>query len=686
MTTLQTSPSAESGSAHRIAGPTSGHHYVNPVTYEDGPHTDPDPFVLRFRGRYYCYSTGETQVNVSVSRDMVHWTRLGAALERPDRRHFWAPCVIYANGAFYMYFSDRPAESSDPHTEVLQVAVSSDPQGPFSVVHQFFDTFSIDPHVVPDGRGGYVMFYSTNDVTGLDDEYVGTSIVVDRLLDFDQLEGHPRPVIRPSIDEEIFERNRFGDGRDWYTIEGATYFTHGRHAFLTYSGNAYEREDYFIGYARAPLNGTPDALRWHKYPSDNEYSPLVRRSAAVEGTGHNSIVRAPNLVDDWIVYHGRDADDVLVPGTEQRVMRIDTLHYGGDRLFTDAPTSEPMDAPAAPTVGDMFETETLGEEWQLQSGSVAVGGGQMLTSRSEATRVVTSHVSDAYVAEVYVRAIRSDKGARFGVIPAWQDAANFTEVVVDAVLSQMSVYQWTAGVGRIVASGPLHAIDVSAWQRVTVTRSLAHVTVALGDSPTLAFSVPPFAASVGLRSHLSDVRWSAFALTDHLSLEGEQLGLIGPQLTSSPPLAASTAGLGVGGGRVATLVGPRPAHAVTVYDFSLSTWRSVIVATPWMTDAGDQITVRLSRLGYRIEVHRGGHIVADVAVNQDKEVTATSLRTVVHGDRAVVGVNGSSHHFTIRPGQKPRQRIELHGAQLASFEQTTITDPTHQNHIAKEQS
>ena len=88
MTTLQTSPSAESGSAHRIAGPASGHHYVNPVTYEDGPHTDPDPFVLRFRGRYYCYSTGETQVNVSVSRDMVHWTRLGAALERPDRRHF----------------------------------------------------------------------------------------------------------------------------------------------------------------------------------------------------------------------------------------------------------------------------------------------------------------------------------------------------------------------------------------------------------------------------------------------------------------------------------------------------------------------------------------------------------------------------------------------------------------------
>jgi len=686
LTTLQTGPSAESGSAHRIAGPASGHHYVNPVTYENGPHTDPDPFVLRFRGLYYCYSTGETQVNVSVSRDMVHWTRLGAALQRPDRRHFWAPCVIYANGAFYMYFSDRPAEASDPHTEVLQLAVSTDPQGPFSVVHQFFDTFSIDPHVVPDGRGGYVMFYATNDVTGLDDECVGTSIVVDRLLDFDQLEGHPRPVIRPSIDEEIFERNRFGDGRDWYTIEGATYFTHGRHAFLTYSGNAYEREDYFIGYGRASLSGTPDTLQWHKYPSDTEYSPLVRRSAFVEGTGHNSIVRAPNLVDDWIVYHGRDADDVLVPGTEQRVMRIDALHYGGGRLITEAPTSEPMDAPAAPTVGDMFETDALREQWRLRHGSVAVGRGELRMPPSESTHVVTSHVSDAYVAEVYVRAIRSDKGARFGVIPAWQDDANFTEVVVDAVLSQMSVCQWTAGIGMIVASGAFHGTDASVWQRVSVTRSLENVTVAFGHSPELSFAVPPVAASVGLRSHRTDVRWSAFALTDHLALDGEQLGLIGPRLTASPPLAASAVGLGLGGARVTRLVGPRPTHAVTVYDFSFATDRSAAVATPWMTDAGDQITVQLSRLGYHIEVHRDGHIVADVAVNQHKEVTATSLRTVVHGDRAVVCVNGSSHHFAIRPGQKPHQSIELHCAQLSSFEQTTITDPAYQNHIAKEQS
>ena len=44
------------------------------------------------------------------------------------------------------------------------------------------------------------------------------------------------------MDEEIFARNRFGDGRDWHTVEGATYFAYRDRAFITYSANAYEHE------------------------------------------------------------------------------------------------------------------------------------------------------------------------------------------------------------------------------------------------------------------------------------------------------------------------------------------------------------------------------------------------------------------------------------------------------------
>ena len=41
--------------------------YCNPVPFSDGKiHTNPDPFVLRWCGRYYCYASDEHGAKVSV--------------------------------------------------------------------------------------------------------------------------------------------------------------------------------------------------------------------------------------------------------------------------------------------------------------------------------------------------------------------------------------------------------------------------------------------------------------------------------------------------------------------------------------------------------------------------------------------------------------------------------------------
>ena len=66
--------------------------------------------------------------------------------------------------------------------------------------------------------------------------------MIDRLVTPYSRENKPRPLIVPTMDEEIFARNRFGDGRDWHTVEGATYFAYRDRAFITYSANAYEHE------------------------------------------------------------------------------------------------------------------------------------------------------------------------------------------------------------------------------------------------------------------------------------------------------------------------------------------------------------------------------------------------------------------------------------------------------------
>lgn len=528
--------------------------YVNPVPYDDGvARTNPDPFVLRFRGRYWCWSTDETGVNVSTSRDLVTWHFVGQVLVDPARRQFWAPCVIHSGGLFWLYVSSRPAGSDDPHEEVLQVATSEHPEGPFTVRRRLFDTFSIDPHVVRDpATGEHVLFYSTNDVTGLDEESTGTSILVDRLLAMDRPEGRPRPVVVPTIDEEIFERNRFGDGRDWYTIEGATYLTRRDRAYLTYSGNAYVGEDYFIGYSRADLDGGPADLRWTKFPDDHTWAPLVRRDAAVEGTGHNSVVRAPNLVDDWIVYHGRDADQPLDLAVEQRVMRIDPLRVDGDRLATPAPTSTAQPAPAAATVSDDFTATELHPRWRTLAGTFGTGPdpdatypgapGVGRTGRELLTLVAHDHPVTAHVTEVTVRAPRTDAGARFGVVPVLHDADDHVAVLLDAATASVQVRRVQGRIARTLATAALPAgFDAAHWHLLRVERVFDELVVQVDGVDLLTVATgDDRPAPAGLISVGTPAQFSGYALTEHVDLYGDRFAHL-PRLLRADRTAEVTA-------------------------------------------------------------------------------------------------------------------------------------------------
>ena len=79
--------------------------YCNPVPFSDGKrHTNPDPFVMRWCGTYYCYAPDSDGVKVSISEDLVHWEYKGYAIKEPDKRDYWAPSVFYWNGVFYMFF------------------------------------------------------------------------------------------------------------------------------------------------------------------------------------------------------------------------------------------------------------------------------------------------------------------------------------------------------------------------------------------------------------------------------------------------------------------------------------------------------------------------------------------------------------------------------------------------------
>lgn len=270
---------------------------------------NPDPYVLKYNGEYYAFATSARGVAVLRSNDMTNWEHLGYAYIQEGRRDYWAPAVHYDNGLFYLYVSSRPDDEEDVHREFLQVAVADRPEGPYVYRKTLFDTFSIDAHVVRDTDGGWVLFYSTNETCGIDVHRPGTVVLADRLLDPFTPEGKPNLVVKPTLDEEIFERNRFGDGRDWHTIEGAFHLKRRGKHYVMYSGNAFTSPYYYIGYSVADhRDGTSmTELEWRKFPDEDIYEPLLRRNERVEGVGHNSVAKAPNNVDEWVVYHGRDA-------------------------------------------------------------------------------------------------------------------------------------------------------------------------------------------------------------------------------------------------------------------------------------------------------------------------------------------------------------------------------------------
>ncbi len=291
------------------------------------PAGQPDPYVIFSRGKYYLYATGAEGVAVYESEDLSDFIYRGTALSVTGQKEYWAPCVVEDDEKYYMYYSSMSTDTDDVHMQRLKVAVSADPLGKFEYVCDLLPPFSIDAHVVKNGAGERFLFYSLNDY---DAARAGTYIAVDRMPTSFSVARKPVAAVVPTLNEEIFQRNRFKAGQHWHTVEGAFYFFADGTHFLMYSGNCYQKPEYYIGYATAKGSADDDLtkVKFKKYPDELTYAPLLSKSADEEGTGHNSIITAGDK--RYIVYHARDID--IKTGEDNRTARIRTLEVNGGKL------------------------------------------------------------------------------------------------------------------------------------------------------------------------------------------------------------------------------------------------------------------------------------------------------------------------------------------------------------------
>lgn len=140
--------------------PQAEHVIQNPVL----PGFNPDPSIVRVGEEYYiATSTFEWYPGVQIhrSRDLVHWELAVRPLDRaaqldmsgePDSCGVWAPCLSYADGLFWLVYSDvkrRSGSFKDSHNYLVTAPAI---EGPWSdPVH--LNSSGFDPSLFHDDDG-----------------------------------------------------------------------------------------------------------------------------------------------------------------------------------------------------------------------------------------------------------------------------------------------------------------------------------------------------------------------------------------------------------------------------------------------------------------------------------------------------------------------------------------------------
>lgn len=258
----------------------------------------PDPFILEDNGKLYIYVTAHDGVEAYSADDLFGtWHYEGIVFSVDGRVEYWAPSVIKYQGRYYVYVSS----STDDEFEYMHAAVADSPLGPFVDAKCFYKRFSIDSHVVETEKGLFLWYSEDNTAC----DRIGTRIFIDKLIDPMTPANEPKEVLVPTMDEEIFMRNRFGDGKDWHTIEGAFWFREGDWQYLMYSGGCYDNESYHIGYATAKSDEEDlTKVDFVKHTAGGAFDPVMIKNDFEEGTGHHSVIKYRG--EYYAIYHGRD--------------------------------------------------------------------------------------------------------------------------------------------------------------------------------------------------------------------------------------------------------------------------------------------------------------------------------------------------------------------------------------------
>ena len=467
--------------------------FTNPVIPQPGQHAEvADPFVLKWNGEYYLYTSGDP-ITVYHSTDLVRWEFLGPVLSSSaepgawNGADVWAPEVVYRNGRFYLYYtaSQRSADwRVGEMARRIGLAVSDSPRGPFvDMGRPLTPGWGIDGHVFKDpDTGEEFLFYSYL----YEPRLPGAGIVVDRLERPDRVAGSPSHVTRGS---EAWE-DKDGDpnnGTLRYTNEAPTVVKRRRRFYMMYSGGSWDLPTYSMAYAFTDqvVRGGLDGPGWEKV-----VPPILRSTPLVDAPGHNALVKAPNNVDDILVYHARTIP-FLQPGS--RMPFLGRLYWHHERMFVEPPSRGHREPPDRPVFADLFNRSDgpLGSSWETSGGDWSVAGGQARQSASAGEPVLATPRTSPLVNYVFEANLRIPDGAGTAGVAAFVSGTDRIDIRLDCRRGVLTTTGRLDGTAQAEESTRLSAdFKCDAYHQILTTRNEDRLTVDLDGVHVQRRSLP----------------------------------------------------------------------------------------------------------------------------------------------------------------------------------------------------
>lgn len=318
--------------------------YLNPILAGDYP----DPTVLADGDDYYLtYSSFEASPGLQLwhSRDLVNWTPIGPALDRPIATVF-AVDLVKHDGRYYIYIPFIPAPWAPGFGTVPRICVISARSiaGPWSEPVDLGITGHIDPGHAVGEDGKRYLFLSGVSRVRLTEDGLATD----------------GPV------EHVYDGWRYPD--DWvveaYALEGPKLVRRGDYFYLisAVGGTAGPATGHMVIAARSRSIHGP----WENAPGN----PIVRTWDAAErwwSRGHATLVEGPGGAW-WMVYHGYE-NGYRTLGRQVLLEPVEWTEDGWPRAAggdLSAPIRVPValdDQPHGRPLSDRFDGKSLGWQW-----------------------------------------------------------------------------------------------------------------------------------------------------------------------------------------------------------------------------------------------------------------------------------------------------------------------------------